>query len=326
MELSSKDFLPIPIDEFVKGLPIPVDLYIKLGDEKFVMIAKAKTQSNVDQFKNFQNKEIKYLWVIKKDFHLIAQQSLSLAGIAVTKKDLDDSQKTALVSHAVGSLFRQMEHSGMNKEVYNNAQQVTESLVGLVESLKSLNGLFNGLGKFSDQVLSHSIAVSTLSVMIGEQLGFTKRLTLEKLAMGGLLHDIGMRALPPDLSAKAVSAMNPAEIQLLETHALRGKEILLQLGIVPDDIVSIVYEHHENPTGQGYPQKLRDLKTHPLAKITALADAYTDLTFANINFPTVKTPHDALMHIEHTQGLPFNKDAFRALKRLIEEDKKTNAA
>lgn len=322
MELSSKDFLPIPIDEFVNGVLIPVDLHVRLGDEKFVCVAKASTSTNVDQFKNYQSKEVSYLWVAKKEYYKLTHQSISLAGIALSKREVTDKQRMMLVTHATRSVFRQLDHLGFDLEAYNNAKQITEAVVGLVENHKVLSDLFASLAKVSDQLLAHSVAVSCLSVVIGGGLGYEKKVTLEKLAMGGLLHDIGKKALPKELVEKSLAAMSSDEIQLYETHAFRGMQMLLSLGIVPDDVVSIVYEHHENSIGQGYPQRLRDVKMHPLAKVVALADAYADLILANVNCPVPKNPREALMYIEHTLGIPYNKEAFRALKKIIDADKK----
>ncbi len=324
MELSSKDFLPIPIDEFVNGVLIPVDIYVRLGDEKFVCVAKASTSTNVDQFRNYQSREVSYLWVSKKEYYKLTHQSISLAGIALSKRDVTDKQRTMLVTHAARSVFRQLDHLGLDLEAYNNSKQVTEAVVGLVENHKILSDLFTSLAKVSDQLLAHSVAVSCLSVLIGGALGYEKKATLEKLAIGGLLHDIGKKALPPELLAKPLATMSPDEIQLYETHAYRGMQMLLSLGIVPDDVVSIVYEHHENSIGQGYPQRLRDVKMHPLAKVVALADAYADLILANVNCPMPKNPREALMYIEHTLGIPYNKEAFRALKKTIEGQKKAS--
>jgi putative nucleotidyltransferase with HDIG domain len=322
MELNSQDFVPIPIHEFVSGVLIPVDMYVRLSEDKFVLVGKAGTQSNVDQFRNYANKEVSYLWVRKKEYYKLAHQSISMAGIALSKKDLTGKQKTTLVTHAARSMFRQLDHLGLDLEMYNNAKQITEAVVALAETHKTLVDLFASLAQVSDQILAHSIAVSSLSVMIGQALGYEKKTTLEKLAMGGLLHDIGLKALPPDLIKKPLASMSPDEIQQYETHAFKGMQMLQSLGIVPDDIVSIVYEHHENSIGQGFPQRMRDVKMHPLAKVIALADAYADLILPNVNCPMPKNPREALMYIEHTLGTPYNKEAFRALKRIIEGEKK----
>lgn len=326
MELSAQEYVPIPISEFVNGVLIPVDLYVRLTEEKFVLVGKAGTQSNVDQFKNYSNKEVSYLWVRKKEYYKLAHQSISMAGIALSKKDLTGRQKTTLVTHAARSTFRQLDHLGLDLEMYNNAKQVVEAVVALSETHKTLVDLFQSLAQVSDQLLAHSIAVSSLSVMIGTGLGYEKKTTLEKLAMGGLLHDIGLKAISPELSKKPLATMTTEEIQIYETHTYKGMQMLQSLGIVPDDIVSIVYEHHENSIGQGFPQRMRDVKMHPLAKVVALADAYADLVLPNINCPVPKNPREALMYIEHTLGIPYNKEAFRALKRVIEGEKKSSQA
>jgi putative nucleotidyltransferase with HDIG domain len=318
MELSSKDFLPIPIDEFVNGVLIPVDIFVRIGDEKFVCVAKGSTASNVDQFRKYQSKEVSYLWVFKKEYYKLTHQSITIAGIALSKKEISDRQRTMLVTNAARSVFRQLDHLGFDLETYNNSKQVTEAVVGLVENHKVLSDLFASLAQVNDHLVAHSVGVSTLSVVIGQALGYEKKVTLEKLAMGGLLHDIGMKVLPRELLEKPLSGMTAEEIQLYETHAYRGMEMLQSLGIVPDDVVSIIYEHHENSIGQGYPQRLRDVKMHPLAKVVALADAYANLILANPNCPVPKNPREALMYIEHTLGIPYNKEAFRALKKTIE--------
>jgi putative nucleotidyltransferase with HDIG domain len=325
MELGSKDFLPIPIDEFVQGLTIPVAIYIRISDEKFVIVAKAGTQSNVNQFRNYRDHEVHYLWVHKKEYYKLSHQSITMAGVALSKKDLDDRRKTTFVSVAARSMFRQLEHLGFDLETYNNSKQITEAVIGLVETHKSLGGLFESLAQFSDAIVSHSICVSALGVMIAQAMGFQKKGTLEKIAMGGLLHDIGLKTLPKALIEKPLSAMAAEEVQQYETHSFKGMQMLQSLGIVPDDIVSIVYEHHENSIGQGFPQRLRDVKMHPLAKVISLADAYANLILPNVNCPVPKNPREGLMYIEHTLGIPYNREAFRALKRVIESEKKSAA-
>jgi len=326
MESVAFDFMPIPITEFVQGVTIPVDIYVRLGEEKFVMVGKAGAHSNVEQFKNYQNKEVSYLWVKKKEYYKITHQTITIAGIALSKKDLDDRTKTTMLTHSARAMFRQIEGVGLDLETYNNSKQICEAVLSLVETNKSLNDLLGSLKDYSDQLMSHSVAVSTLSVMIGQGLKYEKKATLEKLALGGLLHDIGKKALPPELLKKPLSQMTPDEIQVYETHSFKGMQMLQSLGIVPDDIVSIVYEHHENSIGQGFPQRMRDIKMHPLAKVVALANAYANLIIPNVNCPQPKNPREALMYIEHTLSVPYNKEAFRALKKIIDGDTKKAVA
>ncbi len=314
------------ISEFIDGISIPVDLHVKISDDKFVVIAKAGQKTLVEQLSSYQSKKLEYLWVRKKDYSKLTRQSVTLAGIVVNKDNIKLENKSSIISIAASSVFNQLEHMGISIEMYNNAKQVTEATMSLAENHKDLSGLMQSLVKSSDELLNHCMAVSALSVMIGVHMGWEKKVTLEKLALGGLLHDIGLKSLPPELLKKPISQMTFEETQLFETHPYRGMQMLQSLGIVPEDIVSIVYEHQENSLGQGYPQRIRDVKIHPLAKVVALADQFVYLTVKNINTPVPKSPREAIMFIEHTLGTPYNKEAFKALKNLVDGSKLTMAS
>lgn len=326
MDVNSKDMIPIPIREFIMGTKIPVNLFVRLSEEKFVLIAKAGAQTNKEQLRSYNNKEVQYLWVHKDEYGQMAHQSISLAGLVISKKDIDFRNKTTILTSAAHTVFAHMEHMGMSEEMYNNAKQVTEAVVTMCESHRDLADLLSGLKHCTDQLLAHSMAVAAVSVMMGTHLGFEKKITLEKLCLGGLLHDIGKKTLPAELLKKPIAQMTPDEISQYETHAYRGMQLVLSLGIVPDDIVSIIYEHHENALGQGYPQRIRDVKIHPLAKIVGLANQFVNLIMANPNCPVPKNPREAIMYIEHTMGRPYNKEIFKALKAVVEKTPAVGAA
>lgn len=326
MEIKASEMIPIPINEFIMGAKVPVNLYIRLGEDKFILVAKVGSSTNKEQLKQFNSKEIQYLWVLKQEYGTVAQQSISLAGIIVNKREIDFRSKTAVMTNAARTVFTQFDHIGFSTESYGQAKTITDAVVGMCENHKELSEMFEGLKNCSDYLLAHSMAVSVLSVMIGQNMGFENRSTLEKLSLGGLLHDIGKKSLPPELLKKSLATMTPEETAYMETHCYRGMQMLHSLGIVPDDIVSIVFEHHENSLGQGYPQRIRDLKIHPLAKIVGLADQFVTLTIANPNCPNPKNIREALMYIEHTMGQPYSRDAFKALKKVIDRGAFTGAA
>jgi len=312
--------IPIPIAEFILGSRIPVDLYVKLSDEKYILIAKAGSNTPKSQLTSYNKKEVYYLWVKRDEYNKIAQHSVAIAGVVVNKNDIAIDQKGAVLSAACSNIFTQLDHMGLSLEMYGNARAITEATVALCDAHRDLHGLFASLSRVSNYLVAHSMAVSALSVLIGQAMGWEKKVTLEKLALGGLLHDLGKKTLPPELLKKPISEMLPEEISHYETHAFRGMQMVLALGIVPDDIVSIIYEHHENSIGQGYPQRIRDVKIHPLAKVVGLANQFVELTMANPNCPKPKGAREALMYIEHTMGQPFNKEVFKALKRVVEKE------
>lgn len=62
-ELTHKSMIPIPISELIAGIKIPVDIFVRLGDAKFVLLARANTVTQKDQLRTYEGKEVEYLWV-----------------------------------------------------------------------------------------------------------------------------------------------------------------------------------------------------------------------------------------------------------------------
>ncbi len=312
--------VPIPITEFIAGSTVPVDLYVKIGEDKFILIAKQNAKTQKDQLKTYEHKEVHYLWVRKGDYATLVKSNLTIAGVLVNHQGLDAKQKTQVLTNAAGQVFRQLDTIGVSLEAYSQSKQVVEAIICLSENHKDLSELFSALGDVSDVLLRHSMAVCSVSTMIAQRMKWDSRATVEKLALGALLHDIGKKALPPELLLKPKAKMTHDELQTYETHPFKGMQMLIGLGVVPDDVISIVFEHHENAIGMGYPRKLRNIKVHPLARIVALANEFVDLTLANPNCPNPKSPREALVLIDTTMGQPFAKDAFKALAHIINKD------
>jgi putative nucleotidyltransferase with HDIG domain len=309
--------IPVPIRDFISGVLVPVDLYVRLNDEKFIQVSKAGHKTIKDQLKSYEDKTVEYLWVRKKDYSKLILNNISIAGVIVNQEHLEMKLKTQVLTQAAASVFTELEHVGMNLEAYNHAKQIIEATVALAENHPDLSGMLVAMKDVSDELLRHSLSVSFVSVLIAQALEWENKQTIEKLALGALLHDIGLKVLPPELINKPKSKMSFEETQVYEQHPYKGMQLLVTLSTVPDDIIAIIYEHHENALGQGYPRKLRNIKIHPLAKVVAVAEEFCSLTLPGVNCTAPKTPAEALHTIEHTMGQPHNKEAFKALQTVV---------
>jgi len=170
----------------------------------------------------------------------------------------------------------------------------------------------------SDELIRHSMMTSAIAVIIAKNMKWTLALNLEKLALGALLHDVGMKELPEELLDLPRHAMTREQTAAYESHVFRGAEILRSMPSISEDIISMVLEHHENAAGQGYPRRLRDIKTNPFARVVALADSFVDLVVKSPNNPHPREALSALAYIEVTLGQPFHKPAFIALKQSLQ--------
>ena len=118
----------------------------------------------------------------------------------------------------------------------------------------------------------HSIRVSTLATLIAEDMKLSWR-KIAKTRKAALLHDIGkidpiyseVLAKPFDLTA--------SERELIQTHAAKGADLLLDLNSVDAEIIATVRHHHERFDGKGYPDGLSGESIPIAARIIMMSDA-----------------------------------------------------
>jgi putative nucleotidyltransferase with HDIG domain len=317
MELHARDMVTVPIELILPGLQIQVDMFISLSDDRFVLIFRAGSPIDAARIADFHARKIKALSIRKVDYPKFMERQLTVAGILIDYKKVPIEQKTGFLNSVVETLIRELDRSGFNGESYETAKRVARAVLHLVESEPSLYAMLQRLHENSDVNLKHSMGTGMIATMIAQQMSWTRTETLEKLALGGMLHDIGKNELPPQILSKERFELSYEELKEYESHPFRGMQMLQSIPIVPADIIAIVYEHHENSIGQGYPRRLWDMRINPLARVTALSNCFAELILeSNPNHPP-RTPHNALLHIEAVMGQPFNKDTFKALRAII---------
>jgi putative nucleotidyltransferase with HDIG domain len=100
-------------------------------------------------------------------------------------------------------------------------------------------------------------------------------LEVDQIRKGGLVHDIGKLATPPEILDKP-SRLTPDEERIMQLHPEQGVHIL---DPIPSfrAVLPIVGQHHERWDGTGYPQRLSGLDIARTARVLAVADVYDAL-------------------------------------------------
>lgn len=305
-------------DEVLLTKYLPADLYLKLADDNYILIGKEGTK---DQFEEFQVSEKLKLgaqfYVEREDYRKFTQAHVQMSNEIINNENVAVEEKTKMLSKTLNSVFQSIEFLGFTHESYGQAKFVSNAVLKVVENQPKLSHLFESLNQVSDEIIRHSLAVSAVSVMIAQQKGIHAASVLEKISLGALLHDIGLKEYPIEFLKKSRLDYNSEDYQYYEKHPFQGVEILKNVPHVPQEVIAIVFEHHENSMGLGFPRGLRDLRLHPLSKIVALAVSFCDLTFESINNPTPREAMEALEFIDKSMGQPFNKEVFQALKSVL---------
>ncbi len=182
-------------------------------------------------------------------------------------------------------------------------EPIIAGLVGeLLEHVKMDASLFlnlTHLKTYDNYLFSHSVNVSILALLIGEQLNYSSE-ELNQIGVAALLHDIGMLKIPMEITHKA-GTLTPEEYDEIRKHPIFGEEFLAANNM-SKDIRAVAAQHHERFDGSGYPNKLKGSDINYKARIVALADVY-DACISERPYRERITPQEALRIIVADQKL-----------------------
>ncbi|MCC7051648.1 MAG: HD domain-containing protein [Gemmatimonadaceae bacterium] len=159
----------------------------------------------------------------------------------------------------------------------------------------------------------HSERVTTVALEIGRTLHLSAA-DLDTLRRGGLLHDIGKIAVPPEILDKA-RRLSDEEWVVMRRHPVVGCEILAPIPAFADTL-PIVRWHHERMDGTGYPDQLRGEEIPWLARIAAVADVF-DALASHRPYRAGLSTREACDIIQRSSGTHFDPRVVHAFMDAV---------
>lgn len=310
-----EEYISIHMGELMTHKKAPADFFVKLPNDKHTLVVKEGAELNLEKMHLFEKSE--WVYVRKSDFKKCVGSTISVAGLIINSESVASSTKSLVLLQATKTVFNGIGHLGFDNQALEHSKMICKSIQTLVENKLDLNSVINMMAQTNDELVRHSMMVSALSVIIAKEMKWVGAQNLEKLALGALLHDVGLKEIPDEILQTPRHAMTRDQTDFYESHVYRGADILRSMPSVSDDIIAMALEHHENSSGHGYPRHLRDVRINPFARVVALADCFSELVVSSVNNPNAKTAEQAVDYIENTLGQPFHKPAFIALKAAI---------
>ncbi|HCG99877.1 MAG: hypothetical protein A2074_03320 [Candidatus Aquicultor primus] len=163
----------------------------------------------------------------------------------------------------------------------------------------------------------HSDRVATLASEFSSYLGLDKQ-QIEKVYIGGRLHDIGKIGIPGSILNKPGS-LTEEEYDLIKEHTYKGLEIVQPINHYMN-VTDIVVYHHECYDGSGYPMGLSGEKIPFLARIVSIADAFDAMT-SDRAYRQAMSTEQALENIKKNKESQFDPLLADHFINMIEKKK-----
>lgn len=143
------------------------------------------------------------------------------------------------------------------------------------EDFAMLNALVTAVDNKDRYTRRHSEDVMAYSFQIAHELGLEERVR-NQILLAALLHDVGKIGVP-DRVLRKPGVLTAEEFDALKQHPIMGAVIV---GAVPgfEETLDGVRHHHEHWDGNGYPHGLQGNQIPLMARVMAVADAFSAMT------------------------------------------------
>jgi putative two-component system response regulator len=162
----------------------------------------------------------------------------------------------------------------------------------------------------------HSERLACLATRLGQALDLPAD-AVETLRVAAALQDIGTVGVRESILQKRGS-LTEEEYAEIKQHPVIGEQICAALRCA-DDVGPLIRYHQERWDGQGYPDGLRGGQIPVLARIMAVADAYSALT-SDRAYRKALSPHEAARILEEGAGSQWDPTLVRVFLDAVIAD------
>lgn len=315
---NDQTMVELSLAQFPSGTKLLSDVFIRLHTDKYIPVGKKGQSAHFEDLHAFRERKVNSVYV-PQSFLAPLTESLveDLKLLSPTPENLD--HQIQVLGRAMEMVFKEIEHLGIQERTVETSKLIGRTLKEAVKVSPSLLHLISRLQNLPGTLVQHALMVSALSILVAQELGWANETILEKLCLGGMFHDIGLLKVPKLLLKKAYLEMTLEDKTVYERHPFHGAQMARLVPSLSSDVVSMIYEHHENSVGTGFPRKLDDSKLGPLSKIIAISDQFAELLLPQFNDEEPFKPQQAMNYIENILGQPFNQDCFKAFRSVLQK-------
>jgi putative nucleotidyltransferase with HDIG domain len=305
-------FFEIRLSSIATGIPLPFDIYLFVNN-KVGLFRKHGDVLTADRLKLLiHHGGEKFLVPGDQREHYLK----SLRDI-IHNPDTSTEMKSKFIKESafvhVHDLFTKNDISGAVTEAHGLVEEMVTFVSTDVEAVTSLMRL----SIHDYYTYNHCVDVAVYAIVLAKKLYGEDKNMLLMAGLGGLLHDIGKRKLDWGIINKQ-SPLTPSEWEEIKKHPVYGKEYVEDIPTIPEPTKLVVFEHHENFDGTGYPRGLREEEISNLARVVTIADVFDALT-TNRSYHKAIEPREALNTMFGMQPGKFDPTVFRSFNKNFDK-------
>jgi putative nucleotidyltransferase with HDIG domain len=318
-------FFPVDIRTFrTSSKDITFDVFLKLSEDNFAHVFSKSSGVDYKRLAQYIQKGVTHLYLRLEDEPHFKEYIKRSPEQLFTDPKVPDSKKiSVLLNMAEQNIAELFNVIKVSDEAATTSTKIVKNFITLMsENPKTLATLLK-TASHGEYLYYHSISVAVVSMFLAKASGQANARMLEICGLGGFMHDIGLTMLPKEI-VDSPTDLTAAQWREMRSHPKLGLKMIEATPNIPDEVRYIIFQHHEEPAGAGYPSGLRGPVIFYPAKIVGLADSFCAL-ITKRPFREAYSVEQALGIIQHETG-KYDRDLVKLLVGIFGDKKKQAAA
>ena len=269
-------YFPVGINEFMNSRSIEYSIYLKVGD-KFVLVTRSGQEFTEQRVAHFAKKGASHIYLSADDFAKYTDMQFMIAN-SLSKRPIDVTRKTKLMNHLIQTVSQQIIFKDVDAQLMSNSKIAFESYAQLSLNNTQINTVFSHLMMSSPGLVEKCAVRAMVCSMVISLWKWSSPKVQSRMIMSSLFCDISLKD-HPTLDKKNLIDYTIEEKNIFEKHPMESYKILSQINEIPEEVLIVALQHHENSAGLGFPQRLNRDKLHPFSKIVRCVDEFIELLY-----------------------------------------------
>lgn len=278
LKIVDSEFIKMNLTAFRLLHPLESDIYIRLGENKYVKVFRSDDKYDEEDLKKYLVKvEGQFFYLKSSDAKLVLNRHSERTAALLKAKSPSGEQVRHALNTNINSLQNVILKVGVTPEVQDLTQKTVKLTLKLLGNNPKLSTILKKMKQNAGGYISnHSLALAEIACALACKVEWHSSSTFVKLSIASFLHDLTLTDddLAQIQSLKEIERrkdIGVLQIQNYKLHPVQAAEFSRQFREVPPDVDTIVVEHHERPDGSGFPRGLFHHQISPLSCLFIIA-------------------------------------------------------
>lgn len=276
IEAPDADFVSVRISEFYSPKKVIFDLHLKLASGRYLRIFRAGEKYDEAELRAYErDRGVRCIYFPREYRIIYVNASATILQKVAAVPNIPVSWKFS-VARILSELYMQQLFEAKDENraaLVERGREIASIISAWIQAEKGIESILLKLRDIDSSPECHGFLTGLLAALISKRFSWTTQRTSETLIFASFLCDLGLAALPPEVSRLRPKRMNTQQRRQYEEHPEISYRMLSDCGAksLTQNVMLIVREHHECCDGLGFPNRLTGGMLLQLSKLIALS-------------------------------------------------------